>query len=129
MVYADGITATMFWMKGMEYVNRGCNANQTSKNKERFLSHFGTTPGICLYLWQNIYASVSCSTKFFHLLWGLLFLKQYGKESVLSGIVGGVDEKTFRLYSWKVVKCISKLKPRIVSYYNNLFMNVCCSTS
>jgi hypothetical protein len=30
-----------------------------------------------------------------HMLWALMFLKTYAKETTLSGMASGVDEKTF----------------------------------
>jgi hypothetical protein len=50
-------------------------------------------------------------------LWGLLFLKVYETDSVLAGIVGGIDEKTFRKWKWIIVKAISNLKGRVVSVF------------
>jgi hypothetical protein len=43
-----------------------------------------------------------------HLLWALMFLKQYNKEEV-NASMAGCDEKTFRLWSWLVIRVIADL--------------------
>ena len=53
-------------------------------------------------------------SKFFHILWTLLFLKLYMSESVLSGLVG-VDEKSYRKWIWIFTPKIAQLKSKIVS--------------
>jgi len=65
--------------------------------RRRFRAHYGTTPGICAFLWPRLEVfSLSPKPEYFHLLWALLFLKLYDTEEVLAGMVGGVDEKTYR---------------------------------
>jgi hypothetical protein len=125
------VSPRSFWDKGMEYCKRdgGCHKDfhvaqvntYTTANVMRFKSHFGTSPGVCSYIWSLIYPSLHrnhecCGVQFFHLLWGLMFLKVYETDSVLAGIVGGIDEKTFRKWKWIIVKALSTLKSRVVSY-------------
>ena len=81
----------------------------------RFKAHFGTSPLVCSIMWSMISTEVPSGASFLHLLWGLLFLKVYATESVLCGIVGGVDEKTFRKWAWLMVEKMAGLKTRIVS--------------
>ena len=50
-----------------------------------------------------------------HLLWALLFMKVYAEESIHAGLVGGVDEKTFRKWVWIFVQEISYLEDEVVS--------------
>jgi len=66
-------------------------------------------------MWSMISTEVPSGASFLHLLWGLLFLKVYATESILCGIVGGVDEKTFREWAWLMVEKMAALKTRIVS--------------
>lgn len=49
------------------------------------------------------------------MLWALMFLKTYAKESVLSGMAGSVDEKTFRKWVWLFVCAIASLESNVVS--------------
>ena len=60
--------------------------------KERhFRSHFGTDPEIASSIWTRI----RCNPKNELPSWALLFMKTYTTDSVLCGIAGGVDPKTF----------------------------------
>lgn len=75
----------------------------------RFRAFFGTTPIICSMLWSL------CVTSFIaqrvmpvHLLWALLFLKQYNTEEV-NATITGTDEKTFRKWSWLVISILADL--------------------
>ncbi len=117
------VSATTFYEQGLSYCGRcrsqGSAGDEDSKkvskiNIRRFKSHFGTTPGSCAYIWQEIEKHDE-NLKYFHLLWALLFLKLYDSEEVLSGMVGGVDEKTFRKYIWIILKSFKTLKKKVVS--------------
>ena len=44
-----------------------------------------------------------------HMIWGLLFLKQYNPEAISAGIAG-VNEKTFRKWSWFFIEELPELK-------------------
>lgn len=116
------VSAQRFYEKGLGYCGRTSVNRQLSEiNKERFLAHFGTTPGICAYLWKTIQMYLNTkdpSPEYFHLLWALLFLKLYESESVLAGMVGGVDEKTLRKWVWFMLKKINGLKPSIIRFGN-----------
>ena len=113
------VSAQTFYEKGLEYCGRSHNTHLNEVNKMRFLAHFGTTPGICAYLWKTITLHPKDpSPKYFHLLWALLFLKLYETESVLAGMVGGVDEKTLRKWVWFMLEKIDGLKPRIIRFTN-----------
>ena len=114
------VTAQSFWIEGMKYAGRAEHAQPTDINRKRFKSLFGTTPGICLHLWTKILDTLPNGAHFFHLLWGLLFLTVYSNERVLSALVGGVDEKTFRKWQWAVVSSISLLKPEVVSFLESM---------
>lgn len=49
-----------------------------------------------------------------HLLWTLLFLKTYGKESIMSTIVEA-DEKTVRKWVWHIAELIADMDNDVVS--------------
>jgi hypothetical protein len=102
-----------FYSKGMEYIGRSRDSPINQKNMERYRAHFGTSPGVCALLWNEICTIVPRKYCFKHILWGLMFLKVYATESVLAGKIG-VDEDTFRDHVWVVVRAIASCKPRLV---------------
>jgi hypothetical protein len=56
-----------------------------------------------------------------HLLWGLLFLKVYGTEDVLSDVVG-MKRNTFRKWAWKIVEVLDNMEAEEVSRVYVLFV-------
>jgi hypothetical protein len=96
-------------------------SNKTAKalDKEICESLIGTSYAVCSELWNLINPSEteeleSAHPK--HLFWALLFLKCYCTEPILTRVVGGVDGKTFRKWTWGFVEAIAGLKPRVVSF-------------
>lgn len=77
----------------------GCGALVAHSIWELLLEHSLLPPGGCL----------------FHLLWALMFMKVYGKESTMCSLAGGVDKKTFRKWTWFFVNAISNLETYVVS--------------
>lgn len=112
----------VFQYHGLLIINRNkpsAGTSWTPTNKGRFSSHYGVSPFIISEMWKVISTDHNSNplppaAKYAHLLWSLLFLKVYATENVLAGIVG-VDEKTFRKWSWLFVQRIAKLKLRFVS--------------
>ena len=103
---------------GLKYMGRRisakCMRDVKETDKRRFRASYGVSPEVCTQVWQMIYHSLPMLLTFDHLLWALLFMKIYATESVLAGSVG-VDEKTYRLHVWTVIKSISNLKGNVVS--------------
>ena len=91
-----------------------------------FRAHFGTTPKRCAQVWRllhckggALFANSASTTeeknaKPKHMLWGLMLLKIYGSESILSTLAGA-DEKIFRKWAWRFVFWIADLKDFVVS--------------
>ena len=84
----------------------------------QFRSHFGTTPTVCLIIWERLdpyenIRPIHKGVKLKHLLWALLFMKIYGTEHFHSSLTG-VDEKTFRKWSWIFVDAIADLEYEVV---------------
>lgn len=79
-----------------------------------FRAHFGTTVEIC-YLLVNEYRVLNAvpKSKPKHLLWGLLFLKQYSNETVLASQCR-TTRKTFRKWCWAMIEELSNLEPSLV---------------
>ena len=73
---------------------------------------FRLTPLLCKYVWGLLGTvadpSIVNSVCPKHLLWALLFLKQYNSTKT-NAALAGVDEKTFCKWSWIFAKYISKL--------------------
>ena len=72
-------------------------------NERRYRSMFGCTSTICANAWlitvDGWCNRPTAATKE-RFLWGLHLLKSYDTEINLASNVGGVDEKTFREWSW-----------------------------
>jgi hypothetical protein len=91
------------------------NKLASESEKRRFHATFGTGAEICSLLWAKIdFSTVPLGAKPKHLLWGLMFLKLYCSESVHCTIAGGVDETTFRKWSWIFVEAIAVLHEDLV---------------
>ena len=89
----------------------------TRTEEDRFRSKFGTSPVICAALWHKLEPETTmlqCARPM-HLLWALMLMKIYATEAVLSVIAGGVDESTFRKWSWEFVEAILYLESSVVS--------------
>ena len=114
------VSPDAFFYNGMRYAGLPDKKIRSSiVNDRRFKSNFGVTPYTCSFLWDLIYNIIPDGGHFVHLLWGLMFLKVYATEAVHCGKVQ-CDEKTFRKWSWTVVKALALLKSRIVSKKNFL---------
>eukprot|EP00171_Calliarthron_tuberculosum_P006568 IDg6568t1 len=88
-------------------LKRAPGLNQCTAER-RFRALYGVSPRVCATVWNLITSDLPPHASPKHLLWGLLFLKLYASENVHARIVGA-DEKTFRLWQWKMVKLIAAL--------------------
>ena len=87
----------------------------------RFRAMFGISAEICSHLWKMIDPcdfTMGKGAKTCHLLWALMLLKLYATEATLCALAGGVDEKTFRKWSWRFVSAIAELTPNVVGKYS-----------
>ena len=110
------VSSEEFLQQGRIMLGRSKKAVSAAE-QQRFRAMFGTSPEICSLLWDHLDPpnSMPNEVKAFHLLWGLMFLKLYASEVVHCAIAGGVDEKTFRKWSWLFVSAIADLSPNVVS--------------
>lgn len=104
-----------FWEQGILYANHSIN-NSNLTGYRKFRAFFGVSPFTCEVLWISI-KNKRPGSEIKHLLWCLLFLKCYNIENVNAAIIG-VDEKTFRLWTWYFVEMISELNV-VFSYFSN----------
>jgi len=87
---------------------------------KRYISHFGISPTVTAEVWEQVFVlrhhriSTSLRIEPPHLLWALLFAKQYSTEPVIASMIG-VDEKTARLYIWEILGIISARRSEFVS--------------
>ena len=92
----------------------------SSTFERRFRSFLGASPMVVESIWNRLdpFRTIEPrhkGVKPVHLLWVLLFMKVYAEESIHTGLVGGVDEKTFRKWIWIFIKDISYLEDEVVS--------------
>ena len=92
--------------------------NEGRIDERRFRSLFGCSSGVVEELWRRLHPVLHGKKNVDgnHLLWSLLFLKLYGEEPAHTVIAGGVDENTFRKWSWIMIDLISNLENELVSH-------------
>ena len=73
-------------------------------------------PEFCAHIWELMDpSSLPNGAEKKHLLYALIFLMIYGTESLHASMAGGVDEATFRNWSWFFVNELSLLEAEVVS--------------
>lgn len=105
-------------------------SNKTNKalDQEICKSLLGTSYTVCSEIWNLVNPLESDVLQLQkahprHLFWALLFLNCYCTIPILTRVVGGVDDKTFREWSWLFVKEIANLKPRVVSVCYSVWLS------
>lgn len=115
-----------FLKLGTRYTNS--KSSQSYKMKlRRFKSFFGVTPLVCSLVWFRIKNDAPADSHPKHLLWGLLFLKQYSNEHIRRSILDA-DEKTIRKWTWIFVKLISDMNVVLLfdkAFDRRVFHDVC----
>jgi len=80
----------------------------------RFRAFFGVSPSTCALAWGKLESHCFVPrAKAVHFLWALLFLNLYDTEEVIAGFLG-VDEQTYREWSWYIIAAIARLVPFVV---------------
>ena len=107
-----------FMQLGREITHRAdSNHRAFSTEYRRFRAFFGVSPSTCALLWGRIRThGMAPRARAVHLLWGLLFLNLYDPEEVIAGFLG-VDEQTYREWSFEMVIAIARLKPYVVCFF------------
>jgi hypothetical protein len=85
--------------------------------QRRWMACFGARPTVMADVWTRIdpVNTMPKGAEPKHLLWMFYFLKLYNQEELNAANVGGVDEKTFRKWSWLFVEATSYLEYPVVS--------------
>src|SRR5687767_2288189 len=110
------ITVATFLTEGTVLMGMKSKKNKLSYSaviNRRFRSYFGICPLICFRVWEKIIGEpdiieIDGSVRPTHLLWALMSMKMYNSQEV-NLTIAGVDEKTFRKYTWPIIKAISEL--------------------
>lgn len=92
---------------------------------ERWITFFGVVCAVVADVWNRLVEKDDPeleSASPVHLLWALLFLKQYPMESVFCKLVGVKDKGTVRFWSQLFVRHIGYLVPDVVRDMELLFV-------
>lgn len=107
---SDDIALNDCWIAGMEHFNK--NPKPVTEFKlSCFVSKFGTSPCVCLELWnltETARKGMRRSTRHIHLLMALFLLKNYGRSRA-SASAFGVYTSTWQYYTERFVHAISAL--------------------
>ena len=112
---------------GFQFIGPSCMKGNNRTKMRRFKCFFGATPEHVTLLWWELLESKwfdhapSKVVKPVHLLMALHFLKSYNVEE-LNASFFCCDKKTFRKWSWFILKGIAKLDKKIVSFFNCIFV-------
>lgn len=85
-------------------------------NSRKFRALFAVSNNTCNIVWGKIHDSYRYLQPK-HLLWALLFLKCYATEHVNS-IISNSDCKSFRVWTWRVIKLLSALQFVSITHSN-----------
>ena len=106
------VTPDYFRQTGLTIMGWANTTSHSITMDRQFRASFGTHPLLCHQIWNLINNGLMCTSNNCarpkHLLWALLFLKQYNTTEINSALVGE-DEKTFRKWSWIVINSIAEL--------------------
>jgi hypothetical protein len=95
-----------FWNLGHKITNKTDGSISVGYRKCR--AFFGTSPIVCVVVWDMLLLHRPQKSMTEHLLWALLLLKRYNIESFNAALVG-VTEKTFRKWSHTFIYLLSNL--------------------
>jgi hypothetical protein len=96
-----------FWNLGHK-ITKHKRDGSISVGYRKFRAFFGTSPIVCVVVWDMLLVHRPHKSKPEHLLWALLLLKRYNIESFNAALVG-VTEKTFRKWSHTFIYLLSNL--------------------
>ena len=117
-----------FFHLGMDLMGVSHKKTNKSNNPRLFITYFGTTPDVCLVVWnmlQNNWNKYTNNPRPIHFLWAFRFMKNYNDWESHAAEVGGKDSKTFRKWVWFYVEGISLLISKVVSTCAKYFIRLC----
>ena len=111
-----------FWNLGHRITKHDLEGSITVGYR-KFRAFFGTSPMVCVAVWDILLMRRPKKSKPEHLLWALMFLKQYNIESFNSAMVG-VSEKTFRKWSHTFIQLIANMQV-VIKILPLVFLDSC----
>ena len=99
---------SFFWNLGHKITGHNTEGS-LSLGYRKFRAFFGTSPMVCVTVWDMLLFHRPRKSTPEHLLWALLLLKQYNIESVNAALVG-VSEKTFRKWSLIYIRLLANIQ-------------------
>jgi len=110
-----------FLLAGGEIMKRSPHKSEDVFDR-RWKAFFGVGPPVVTDVWSRLHINLDepelNGAEPPHLLWALMFLKQYGTEETMSTYAkaaAAVDEQTYRKWSKIFIRRISHLKDQVVS--------------
>jgi hypothetical protein len=104
------MSAEEFWSAGLHFFHphhdQHGNQQLTVTGLRSSYGLFGVSPTICSIIWELLNEIHPQGAQPEHLLYALLFLKNYGTEEINSS-VAGVSAKTFRKWCWQYINLIA----------------------
>lgn len=97
----------IFWNDGLKFAKQ-ISEHSALIGHRKFKTFYGISPEVFACLWTLMREKPEGSEPK-HMLWCMFFLKNYNKEHV-NAAYANVDEKTFRLWTWRFIELLSKLK-------------------
>ena len=96
-----------FWNVGHK-ITRHNMKGSISLGYRTFRAFFGTSPMVCVAVWDLLLIYRPKKSTPEHLLWALMLLKRYNIESFNAALVG-VSEKTFRKWSHIFIRLLANM--------------------
>ena len=100
----------MFYGEQGKFWNRDPDKERSSGSEDKdFRTFFGCSVEVFLTLWGMLITTdnLPVGGQLEHLLWALLFMKQYSGQKALCALAGGVDPGTFRKWVWQFIEAIT----------------------
>lgn len=97
-----------FWKLGHNLTGHNVLKSENI-GRRRFVSLFGVSHNICSIIWRYIEPNLPNGSTPSHLLWALLFLKNYNTEEANRAIIKS-DEKTIRKWIWVMIDAICRMR-------------------
>jgi hypothetical protein len=104
-----------FWSLGHKITKHDMEGS-ISLGYRKFRAFFGTSPLVCVVVWDLLLVHRPRKSSPDHLLWALLLLKRYTIESV-NAVLVGVSEKTFRKWSHTFICLLANLPVVILIHF------------
>ena len=113
-----------FWRLGHKITGYELEGS-LSVGYRKFRSFFGTTPLVCVVIWDMLLLDRPRKSAPQHLLWALMLLKHYSTESINAALTG-VSEKTFRKWSLIFINLLANMRVVnkqifILRHFNELY--------